>query len=67
MKIISIILIFLLIGAFYIISENNLHLKEQEELNQFVSIYVSWIASLYENSVSITGNMIKMKWLPENQ
>ena len=64
MKIRIAIIIFLLLGAFFIISENHLALKDSENINKFVLLYTDWLGKLYENSVSTTGYLIKMEWLP---
>ncbi len=65
MKILLFILIFLLFGAFFIISENNLRLNSGDNLQEFFKLYISWIEGLIENTSSITGNVIKTQWLPE--
>jgi len=64
MKILLFVMIFILLGGFFIISENNLALKERQNFHSFVDLYLNWIGNIYENSVSLTGNIIKMKWLP---
>lgn len=65
MKIRVFILIFLFLGAFFIISENQLALKERENVHAFTDLYLDWIEELYENSASLTGYIVKMDWLPE--
>jgi hypothetical protein len=66
MKILLFILIFLCIGAFFIISQNNLALSQEGNLNRFVSLYGSWLISTTGNLVSLTGNIVKMDWLPSS-
>ena len=65
MKISVFILMFLFLGAFFIISENSLALKERENLHTFTDLYLDWVGELYENSVTVTGYLVKMDWLPE--
>lgn len=65
MKTIMIILIFLLIGAFFIIAQENLNLTENDSRAQFVKEYVSWFGDLFNNSKQVTSYVIKMDWLPD--
>jgi len=58
---------FLFIGAFFIISGNNLALGTSGNLNKFTSLYSSWISHLFDNSFGLAGYVVKMNWLPENQ
>ena len=67
MKIVSFMLMFLLIGAFFIISENNLALKDEENREEFIELYTSWTNSIFENSKNLVGNVVKLDWLPEQQ
>jgi len=55
---------FLLIGAFFIISQNNLALKETGNLNKFISLYSAWLSRILDNSSNTLGYVIKMDWLP---
>jgi hypothetical protein len=64
MKLLVFILILLLIGAFFIISQNNLALSQEGNLNKFVSLYGSWLVSTMKNIGSLSGYMVKMEWLP---
>lgn len=65
MKFYLFLMIFLLIGAFFIISNNNLHLGKQAEMNKFTSLYYSWLGSLFDNAKSLTAYAVKSEWLPE--
>ncbi len=65
MKILMLIVMFLCIGAFFIISQNNLHLDSSENIDKFVSVYKIWIEKKFDSFVSLTGYMIKMEWLPD--
>lgn len=67
MKILILLMMFLLIGAFFIISQENLALKEKENIDKFVGDYYEWIGSIIDNTGSLTGYIIKMKWLPGEQ
>lgn len=65
MKILIFILIFLFVGAFLIVSNNNLVLKDSGNLNKFVSLYGIWLKGLGDNSVKFTGYVVKMDWMPK--
>lgn len=59
-----IVVIFLLIGAFFIISQNNLSMLEKENTLKFLSFYKSWLITTIGNAGSLTGHIIKLEWLP---
>ncbi len=65
MKIRMFILLFLLIGAFFIISENNLSLNKSENITKFMSLYGSWMNNIVSNLGNSVGYVVKMEWLPE--
>ncbi len=67
MKIVMLIFMVFVIGALYIISENNLALNNKENIDLFGSMYGNWISSSFQDAVKITGRAIEMKWLPEQQ
>ena len=56
---------FLLLGAFFIITSENLALKNKDNFEQFSSLYYSWFDNLFENGKTLTGYIIDSKWLPE--
>ena len=58
------IMFFLLVG-FFIVSQNNLALKNTESVNTFFSSYGNWLYDLFESSRGIIGYFVKMEWLPE--
>ena len=64
MKALVIIMIFLLIGAFFIVSNNNLHLSNKEEFNQFGEKYYDWFGKIFGNAKTVTGYVTNMDWLP---
>ncbi len=65
MKIIMLLVIFFCLGAFFIISQNNLSLDKSENIDKFVSLYKNWIKKILHNFENFSGYVIKMKWLPE--
>jgi len=64
MKIFFILIVFLLINAFFIISENNLKLKNENNIKIFKDLYFSWITNIKNNITTVTGNLIKLNWIP---
>lgn len=67
MKIYLLIVIFFLMGAFFIISENNLRLADNGNFSKFSGLYVSWLSHIFDNSKNLAGYVVKMEWLPENR
>lgn len=67
MKISMFVVIFLLVGAFFIISNNNLHLSKSEDVASFSHYYSKWIGSIANNTIGSVGYVIKMNWLPEKK
>ena len=66
MKFFMFLIIFLLIGAFFIISSENIRLNNSENINLFFKEYASWIDGLFKNGKTIAGFVIKMEWLPDS-
>jgi hypothetical protein len=59
MKIILFIIWFLLIGAFLIISNENIYLNNSQNINHFFNIYSIWLNNMFINSENLIGNVIK--------
>lgn len=64
MKLSVIIISVLLIGALFIISNQNLHLAKKEEANTFLKSYTFWLATGILKIKSITLYVVKLDWLP---
>jgi hypothetical protein len=64
MKIVIFVVIFFCIGAFFIISNYNLHLNKQEERSSFTSLYFSWLGNFFSQTAHITGAVVHSEWLP---
>ncbi|HLD97997.1 MAG TPA: hypothetical protein VI815_01595 [Candidatus Nanoarchaeia archaeon] len=65
MKTILIIAVFLLMNFFFIISNNNIHLTSMENISQIFSIYINWLQEIGKSIVEVTGNVIKLEWVPQ--
>lgn len=64
MRLVMLFLAFLFLGAFFVISNNNLHLADVQQASQFFGLYSNWVGSILSNSVSITGHVVNLRWLP---
>ena len=64
MKTFLFILMFLFVGAFFIISNENIALNSSENVGMFFEEYGGWIDSLFGNGKVVTGYVLKMEWLP---
>ncbi len=65
MKILIFIILFLFVGAFFIISNENIKMNSSENLDLFFREYCSWFDKLIGNGKNLSGFLIKMEWLPE--
>ena len=65
MKILIIFLMFFVIGALFIISNNSLAMYKKENSEKFSELYIQWIDQIYINSQKLTGEAIKLDWLPK--
>jgi len=65
MKTLMFIVMFLLIGAFFIISNQNIQLNSSENVELFFKKYARWIDDLIENGKVVSGYVVKMEWLPD--
>lgn len=65
MKIILVVMIFFIMSALFIISNNNLAMYKQENIVNFVDMYLSWVNNLFLNTQKISGEITKLDWLPQ--
>ena len=54
------------ISALFIISNQNLHMKDAGERQVFLDSYYSWVQDVFNQTVEIAGYVINSRWLPEN-
>tara|TARA_Y100000034_G_C6907733_1_gene421769 strand:- start:1326 stop:1544 length:219 start_codon:yes stop_codon:yes gene_type:complete len=66
MKTFIFIVVFLLIGAFFIISNQEIRLNNSENVGLFFKEYGAWFDSLIGNGKIVAGYVVKMGWLPED-
>lgn len=62
MRILILIVVFFLVGALFIISNNNLDMYKKENIKTFGKLYLNWISQLISNTKSITGEAVKLNW-----
>jgi hypothetical protein len=66
MKIFIFVVFFLLIGAFFIISNENIKMNSKENVSYFFKQYFKWSDKLLGNGKTVSGYLVKLQWLPEN-
>ena len=60
------VIIFLLVGAFMIIKQNNLDVKENsEDRVSFAKKFSGWLFNIGKNIKDLTGEATKQEWLPK--
>jgi len=64
MKVFMFVILFLLIGAFFIISNENIRMNSSENVSSFFDLYGHWFDRLIGNGKSVSGFLVKMEWLP---
>lgn len=67
MRILMFAVLFLLVGAFFIIGNENLHLANKAEAKIFLTGYFSWFGELFSNAGGLAGYAIKSDWLPSSE
>jgi len=66
MKVIILILIkFFFISALFIISNEDLYLRDPVDRELFFSTYSTWLGNLFDQSAGVVGSVINLKWLPD--
>lgn len=65
-KITIAIIIFLLVGAFMIIKQNSLDMKESSgDRITFTKKFSGWLFNIGKNIKDLTGEATKQEWLPK--
>ena len=67
MKILTIVLIVLVVGALFIVWQQGLNLKQPGDRKQLLSSFVVWTKNIFNNLKDITTDAMKHKWLPYNR
>jgi len=67
MKVVILILIkFFFISALFIVSSENLYLRDSVDRETFFSTYSIWLGNIFNQSMEVASFVINLKWLPEN-
>ena len=66
MKIIMALVMFLVLGALFIVSNENLILRDEGDFDKFSELYYDWLSGLFDNGRQITGYVVNSEWLPDN-
>ncbi len=67
MRILMIFIMFLMLGGFFIISNEGLALDSGENVDEFFKLYGGWIDSLAVNGQGMVGYVVKVEWLPSHE
>lgn len=54
-----------ILGALFIISNNNLHLLVSVERELFFNLYFNWIGGLFNQGIEVTSYVVQFEWLPK--
>ncbi len=65
MKIIIGIIFILILSSLLIIESNNINITNKKEMKTLSKEYLNWTGEIYSNLQKITGQVIKLNWLPE--
>ena len=59
-------MMFFVIGALFVISNNNLAMSKQENIVKFTELYLGWVDNFSVNLKQVTGNVVRLEWFPDN-
>lgn len=55
----------LILGALFIISNQNLHLGISQEREIFFGAYSGWTTNIINKIVDATGYVVRLEWVPK--
>jgi len=55
----------LILGALFIISNQNLHLGISQEREIFFDAYSGWTTNIIDKIVDVTGYVVRLEWVPK--
>jgi len=64
MKLYFLLAFFILLNAFFIISDNELQMNSAENAKEFFVLYGSWIQQIGDNLTDISGEVVNQDWTP---
>lgn len=66
MKLLTIFIIALLIGAFFTVQIYNLDLNNPKDRETFIGKFWLWMKGTGKNVIDVTGYVVQKDWLPQN-
>jgi len=64
MKFWIVVVKFLVIGALFLVSNNDLNMGNMDERAEFIGMFSSWMVGLYDQTIEISGYVVNSEWLP---
>jgi len=64
MKIFIFILMFFILGALLIISNNEITFLKENDFKIFSNLFLNWFENLFFNLKSVTGQVVSLDWHP---
>lgn len=64
MKFLIILFMFFILGALFVISNDQINFSGNSEEKVFFDLYLDWVDGIFGNAKSVTGYAINMDWLP---
>lgn len=58
---------FLLFGAFFVISNNNLNMNDSLNREKFIGLYTQWAENVFSNLKEISAYVVKADWFPKEK
>ena len=55
-------IVIILFGVLLIISNNNLAMYKPENVQKFFPLFSDWLKVIYNNFLTMTGQVVKMNW-----
>ena len=56
----------IVLGALFIISEQNLYLTVASDRAIFFNVYSSWVREIFNQAAQVTGYVVRLDWLPRD-
>ena len=67
MRVLMVLVMFLLFGLFFIVSNQGLKLGVEEDRVALGRAYYSWAENLFDGGVEVTGYVVNSEWIPSNK
>jgi hypothetical protein len=66
-KLFLFIVIFLIIGGYLIVRNNDIDLEEEEGRKTFLKGFTSWVVKVGRSTKNVVGYATKQEWLPDEE